>query len=261
MARAASASSCAPRLVLFDVDGTLLSCGAQVGRIFLRALGDVFGGVGRRAVGLARGYSFAGRTDPRIATDLLERAGLDRDAVEQRLDQLRSRYLELLEPDLDPAGIRVLPGVTELLRRLQQSPDVTVGLLTGNWRGGAEVKLRAAGLGAFFAPAAGDGVELLGAFGDDGIDRCELPPVALERARLLTGRSFEPSEVLLIGDTLEDVRCARRHRLPVLGVATGGTSADELTRGGADYVAASLEALPVEWPELGITGLGRGARA
>ena len=216
------------RLVLFDVDGTLLRCGPQVRPIFAGALEEVFGTAGAIA-----GYSFAGRTDPRIVLDLMTGAGLGAAEVRQALPRVREVFVERLAAGLDPAGMRVLPGVVELLGRLAAAPDVAVGLLTGNWRRGAEIKLGAVGLGGAFP---------FGAFGDDGVERSELPPVAIARAAAATGRAFRAEEVLIVGDSPEDVACARAHGLGCLGVATGWTPAAELAAAGAAWVAADLPA-------------------
>jgi phosphoglycolate phosphatase-like HAD superfamily hydrolase len=127
----------------------------------------------------------------------------------------------------------LLPGVTDLLDRLVADPGVALGLLTGNWRSGAEIKLAPFGLGRYFA---------FGAFGDDGVDRAELPPVAMARAAAATGAAFAPADVLIVGDSPEDVACARAHGLCCLGVATGWTPAADLTAAGAAWVAADLPA-------------------
>lgn len=214
------------RLVLFDVDGTLLTCGAQVRPLFAAALAEVLG-----APVEVDGYSFAGRTDPRIALDLATRAGVPAATVRAAMPRVQEAFVARLAAGLDPAGVRVLPGVVELLARLAADPEVTVGLLTGNWRRGAEIKLAAAGLGGVFR---------FGAFGDDGYDRAELPPAAIARARAATGRAFRPEEVLIVGDSPEDVACARAHGLACLAVATGWTAPAELAAAGASRVAADL---------------------
>lgn len=241
------------RLVLFDVDGTLLTCGGQVRPIFAAALGEVLG----VAVELD-GYSFAGGTDQRIVLDLAARAGVEEGRARAALPRVREAFVARLAAGLDPAGVRVLPGVVDLLDRLAGDPEVALGLLTGNWRRGAEIKLAAAGI-AF------DRFRF-GAFGDDGVERGELPPVALGRAAAATGRAFRPADVLIVGDSPADVACARAHGLACLAVATGWTRAAELTAAGASWVAADLtaaEALacfapsPSEWPLRKGSGPGR----
>jgi phosphoglycolate phosphatase-like HAD superfamily hydrolase len=214
------------RLLLFDLDSTLLNCGPQPRQVFREALRAVFG-----TAGGCDGYSFYGRTDPRIALDLLTAEGWLEAAVRERLPRLRGLYLEALERVLDRERMELLPGVVELLERLAARRDLTVGLLTGNWEPGARTKLSRFDLNRFFP---------FGAFGCDGTDRDELPPVALERAARHAGRPFHPQEALIIGDSVHDVSCAHAHGIPVLAVATGQTSADELRAAGAEWVVADL---------------------
>ncbi|MCB1033585.1 MAG: HAD hydrolase-like protein [Acidobacteria bacterium] len=214
------------RLVLFDIDGTLLRCGRQVARVFTACLEEVYGTAGH-----LEGYSFAGRTDPGIVLDLMASAGLDRDTVVAGLPRMRRLYLERLAETLDASRMSLLPGVLELLERLSAQPDVTVGLLTGNWRGGARVKLGKFGLNRFFS---------FGAFGEDGFVRRDLLPRALARAQRSTGRSFRPEETLLVGDSVLDVDCGRVHGVAVLAVATGFTAAADLDAAGARWVVPDL---------------------
>jgi phosphoglycolate phosphatase len=219
-----------PRLLLFDIDGTLVSCGRQGRQVFQQALLDVFG-----TAGACDTYDFSGRTDARIALDLLTGAGLAEEEVRARLPRLQELYLAELERLLDRDGMRLLPGVLELLERLADRPEVTLALLTGNWEAGARTKLSRFGLNRFFP---------FGAFGSDRTDRDDLPPVALERAARHTGHVFRPEETLIIGDSVHDVGCARAHGIPVLAVATGRTSAKELQKAGAKQVVTDL----TRWP-------------
>jgi phosphoglycolate phosphatase-like HAD superfamily hydrolase len=216
------------RLVLFDVDGTLLHCGPQVRPLFAAALEEVFG-----TAGAVESYSFAGKTDPRIVLDLMTGAGVPGTEVHAALPRVREVFLERLAAGLDPAGMTLLPGVVDLLDRLAATSGVALGLLTGNWRRGAEIKLAPFGLGRYFP---------FGAFGDDGIERSELPPVAMARAAAATGRRFRAEDVLIVGDSAEDVACARAHGVDCLAVATGWTTAADLAAAGAAWVAADLPA-------------------
>ena len=228
------------RLVLFDVDGTLLHCGRQVRSHFAAALEEVFGTAGE-----LEGYSFAGKTDPRIVLDLMTGAGVTAPAVRRAMPRVRAAFLGRLEDGLDREQMTLLPGVVELLERLAADPNVALGLVTGNWRRGAELKLAPFDLGRFFD---------FGAFGDDGVERSDLPPVAIERASAAVGRSFRPEEVLIVGDSLEDVACARAHGLACLAVATGWTAPAALSAAGASWVAADLPAAEL----LGCFGFSQG---
>ncbi len=214
-------------LILFDVDGTLLRCGRQVGYFFVEALKEVFG-----AYGKLEDYSFAGRTDSRIVLDLVGATGRGDEEILDRLPAMREIYLDKLERGLERDGMRLLPGVLDLLQRLQAHDGVLIGLLTGNWRGGAKIKLDRFDLNRFFA---------FGAFGDDGVDRCDLVPVALRRAAEVRGAPFEPRRTMIVGDTELDVDCARTAGAWSLTVTTGFTDAERLTAAGADWVFPNLE--------------------
>ncbi|HVS16046.1 MAG TPA: haloacid dehalogenase-like hydrolase [Thermoanaerobaculia bacterium] len=234
--RAPSAPPASGWLLLFDIDGTLLRCGREVGVAFFEALEAVFGAAAAvRARDAAPGYSFAGRTDPRIVIDLMGAAGVSREEAVAGLAAVRATYLERLAERFDGSRTRVLPGVEALLARLARRGDVTLALLTGNWEGGARVKLESARLGGYFG---------FGAFGDDGIERHELPPVALARASAARGGEAALDRVLVIGDTRHDVDCARAHGLSVLAVATGREDEASLHAAGASWVTATLEHLP-----------------
>lgn len=223
------------KLVLFDIDGTLLDCGPQVRPLFASALVEVFG-----TAGDVDGYDFAGRTDPRIVLDLVMAAGVPEEEARGKLPQMRELYIERLSRALDRRDMRLLPGVEETLARLAAREDVVLALLTGNWEPGARAKLSRFDLNRFFD---------FGAFGCDGVDRSELPPVALDRAERAVGRRFEPAETLIVGDSVHDVSCARAHGIPCLAVATGRTPAERLRAAGADWVVPDLLAVPgaVDW--------------
>ena len=214
------------RLVLFDIDGTLLRCGKQVAKHFLGALEAVFGGYH-----LPERFSFAGKTDPMIAVELVRGLGLDEEEIHARLPRARDLYVEAISRELDRDRMLLLPGVVELLDRLVARRDVTVGLLTGNWQGGARAKLSRFDLEGYFP---------FGAFGDDARDRRGLVPVAMRRAERLSERPFEPEEVLIVGDTVLDVDCAQAAGAKCLAVASGFTEAEELEAAGADWVYDDL---------------------
>ena len=222
------------RLLLFDIDGTLLHCGKQVARIFSAALTEVFGGHGP-----LENFSFAGKTDPMIVRELVAAQGLRAADIEAGLPRMSAIYVERLERELQAEKMRVLPGVVPLLEELSRQPDVAVGLLTGNWRGGAQAKLGRVGLWDYFE---------LGAFGEDAYSRRGLVPVAMARAAALKGRSFRPEDTLIVGDTPLDVDCAKAAGVPCLAVATGFSSAEALRQAGAEWVFEDLVAAGSELP-------------
>lgn len=215
------------RLLLFDIDGTLISSGGQAGRLFTSALEVVYGTPGNIA-----SYDFGGKTDPQIVLDLMTAEGISRHEVLARLPAMRRLYLAQLEAELEGSRMRLMPGVVSLLERLAGRPDLTLGLLTGNWEPGARTKLSRVDLNRFFP---------FGAYGEDGIERHELVPAAFARARAVAGRAFAPEEALIIGDTVHDVSCGRAHGVPVLGVATGRTPLERLQAAGAAFAARDLD--------------------
>ena len=216
------------KLVLFDIDSTLLDCGPQVRPLFASALVEVFG-----TAGDVDGYNFAGRTDPRIVLDLVTAAGIPEEEAREKLPRMKELYLDRLSRALDRQGMRLLPGVTELLEKLAAREDAVLALLTGNWEPGARAKLARFDLNRYFD---------FGAFGCDAVDRSDLPPVALDRAERAVGRRFQPAEALIVGDSIHDVSCARAHGIPCLAVTTGRTPAAALHEAGADWVVPDLHA-------------------
>ena len=215
------------RLILFDIDGTLIKCGIQVRGIFSTALIEVFGQTGD-----LDGYDFSGKIDTQIVLDLQEGAGLSRQQVEEKLPLFKEVYVDLLERDLDGKKMLELPAVPELPEALAGRADVTLGLLTGNWEAGARVKLSRFDLNHFFP---------FGAFGDGQLERTGLPPVALERAKEYTGREFQSKDTVIVGDSILDVAAAQAHGIKSVAVATGWTPAEKLESAGADWVIPSLE--------------------
>jgi phosphoglycolate phosphatase-like HAD superfamily hydrolase len=214
------------RLVLFDVDGTLVHAGGQAKPVFARAMEEVFG-----TAGDVERYDFSGRTDARIVVDLAVGAGIPEAEARAALPRVRALYLERFARAYDPAKARILPGISRLLDHLAARPDVAIGLLTGNWREGARIKLGALGLFDYFP---------FGSFADDALDRRELPPFALERACAHTGCAIGAADAVIVGDSTLDVDCARAHGIACLAVATGWTPRAALEAEGATWVVDDL---------------------
>ncbi|HET7322172.1 MAG TPA: HAD hydrolase-like protein [Longimicrobiaceae bacterium] len=222
------------RLILFDIDGTMLSTAGQAGGAFREALSAVYG-----VAGPWEGYSFAGKTDPQIAHDLLRLSGLARETVERGLPDVWEHYLAGLEERLRGVRVELLPGVRPLVERLHASPRAVLGLLTGNVREGARLKLTAAGLDfRHFA---------VGAFGSDHAERRELPALAIYRAEERFGHRFQGKEVVIIGDTPFDISCGERLGVRTLAVATGSYSHEELARCSPDHLFPSLRDTEAVW--------------
>ncbi len=232
---APDAARTSQRLVLFDIDGTLLSSGGAAARAFRAALEEVYGTSGPRT-----GYSFAGKTDPQIARDLLLSAGVDAARIRAGLESTWELYLRGLERALLTERVRVLPGVHRLLRRLEAVPErAALGLLTGNVREGARMKLQAGGIDFSRFP--------VGAFGSDHAERRELPEIAVRRAEALLGRRFSGKSVVIVGDTPFDVACGEHLGVRTVAVATGSYPAEELAACGPDHLLESLEDDEAAW--------------
>jgi phosphoglycolate phosphatase len=214
------------RLVLFDVDGTLILGAPGLRRWFEEALVEVFGQAGD-----IDGHSFSGKIDPQIVHELLSGAGLTTHEIEAGLPAVKEGYLSRLKRHLRPRDLRLLPHVLETLERLDSRQDLVLGLLTGNWEVGARTKLACFDLNRFFA---------FGAFSDGQSRRRDLPPIALRHAAAVTGERFEPAETLIVGDSVLDVECARQSGMRCLAVATGYTPLSDLGEAGPDWVVGDL---------------------
>ena len=204
------------KLVLFDIDGTILLTDGAAKRAFNRALVEVFGATG------PANHSFGGKTDPQIARELMRLAGFADDHIDARLARLFDLYLRYLDEELRAGanGIRVMPGVHELLDALEARADAIVGLLTGNIAAGARAKLTSAGIDPDRF--------VIGAFGSDHEQRGELPAVAQRRARERLGVEVTGADVIVIGDTPADIHCGRGVGARAIAVATGFFTLDQL---------------------------------
>jgi phosphoglycolate phosphatase-like HAD superfamily hydrolase len=216
------------RIVLFDIDGTLLWSDGAGRRAIHVALREVFGSVG------PEGVRFDGKTDRQIVRELMRHDGHDDAHIDARMDDLLGRYVEQLHVELrNPEHApRRLNGVPELLNALEARDDVTLGLLTGNVGEGAAAKLRAVGIDPRRFR--------VNAFGSDHELRPELPAIARQRAAVLLGADVPGDRVVVIGDTPADVTCGREIGARAIGVATGHYSVEELASYGAHAVFRDL---------------------
>ena len=215
------------KLVLFDIDGTLVLTGGAGLRAMNAALKEVLG----RWEGLD-GIPVAGRTDWAILAEVVR--VLDRELDAPLLEQLRDRYIANLALEIERPGRgvkAVMPGIRELLSVIEERDDTFLGLLTGNFEEGARIKLSHFDLWRYFK---------CGAFGGDAADRNELVPVALSRAIACGLPRIEPADVLVVGDTPHDIACAQAAGATPVGVATGGYSIAQLRDSGAEIVFQDL---------------------
>jgi phosphoglycolate phosphatase-like HAD superfamily hydrolase len=212
------------RLLLFDIDQTLIYTAGAGMRCLRRAVAEVTG------LHLEFAALPDGKTDPLILEEMLAQAGLSPTEYEH---EIWRRYEQYLGEELSRADERrtVKPGVRPLLAALSEDSRACLGLLTGNLEVTARVKLAAFALAEYFP---------VGAFGSDAADRNQLGPIALERARRHWGVPFEAAETWIIGDTERDVRAAHAFGGRALAVATGRATVDELRASGAETVLADL---------------------
>jgi phosphoglycolate phosphatase len=217
------------RLILWDIDGTLLSTG-PVGRRALEEAAATVAGLG----GVPK-VKMSGKTDQRILKEILTAAGLSPERVDKLLPEAMALSIELMalsHDELRSEGI-VHPGVGTLIDRLAEVPGVRQSLVTGNLAPNARVKVSTLGLHPHIDFE-------VGAYGDDHIDRNELVPLALERVRRLRGETYAPDEVWVIGDTEHDLACARAAGVRCLLVGTNWDGRQDLTGLDPDGFARDL---------------------
>jgi phosphoglycolate phosphatase len=209
---------------LFDIDGTLIASGGAGKAALEAALASEFG-----IAQLIEKVHLSGRTDRAITMDLF-RLHVIEDTPEN-WHRLITAYLHHLPRCLATHNGRVLPGIAELLERLRSRADVAVGLLTGNVRAGARVKLGHFGLDDYFA---------FGGFGDAHLDRDDVAREALAEVQRHHNGAVRPERIWVIGDTPLDVRCARAIGAKAVAVATGWHSRDELSEHEPDLLLSDL---------------------
>jgi len=212
------------KVILFDIDGTLVLTGGAGGRAMTRAFEDLFG-----VADAFHGIPMPGRTDAWILADAATAHGVSA----ANLSRFADAYLALLAGELERPGPRkgVMPGVRALLDRLVESGEPYLALLTGNYKEAARTKLEYFDLWRYFR---------CGAFGDDAPDRNGLLPKALAAIRTCGGPDALPSETVVVGDTPLDVACAAASGARSIAVATGGYDVDALRAAGADVVFEDL---------------------
>jgi len=217
------------RLILFDIDGTILLTAGAGRRAVLRAVEEI-----HPLNSAAKSVRFDGKTDPLIVMELLEACGHPAPRDRGVVDGLCERYVTHLEAELsgETHETRLLPGVVELIDALEGDPSVVLGLLTGNVVRGARLKLRSAGIDHERF--------VVGAYGSDAYFRPELPAIAAERARAIMDRVPTGNEVVIIGDTPADVTCGAGIGARPVAVATGSYSVEDLQAAGAAATFADL---------------------
>jgi phosphoglycolate phosphatase-like HAD superfamily hydrolase len=213
------------RLVLFDIDGTLIRTGGAGVKAFARVFETEFG--------LVEGFErlkFAGRTDTGLVREFFGYHSIE--PSPGNFERFFERYVFWLDQILAHSRTETCPGVREFVAALKGLPEPPLlGLLTGNIRLGAEIKLRHFGLWDLFET---------GAFADDHEERDQIARIAMERGTRVLDEALQGDEVLVIGDTPLDVKCGRAIGARVLAVATGGTTFEDLLATKADWIARDL---------------------
>ena len=223
------------RLILWDIDSTLVNTGAAGQHALVRATIEWFGGEGDLT-----GVEIAGRTDRAIAHQILQKYG--KAVTDESVNSFLDRYIALLPEELPRRNGRVLPGVRELLEYLARQPDTTLGLLTGNLQRGARLKLEHYNLWHFFP---------FGAFADDHHDRNALGPCALSRAVEHAKFDFPVAQVDVVGDTGHDIACGKAFGARTVAVATGSWSREQLVGYEPDFLFDDLSNLDEVKKKLG----------
>jgi phosphoglycolate phosphatase-like HAD superfamily hydrolase len=213
------------RLVLFDIDGTLVHTGGAGTAAFTKTFAKQFN--------LHHGtekMKFAGRTDVSLVREFFRIH--DVTATPEHFREFFEHYVFWLQHILEQNGGEMCRGVREFIRDLQSLPQPPVlGLLTGNVQIGAEIKLRHFGLWELFK---------FGGFADDHEERDQIAAAAFKRARRVLGKELQPPEIVVIGDTPFDVRCGKFIGAKTLAVATGGSKFADLKKHDADWTVEDL---------------------
>jgi phosphoglycolate phosphatase-like HAD superfamily hydrolase len=204
-----------PSLLLWDIDGTLITTDRAGERTLLQLLREQY----QRDLGDKLPVELQGRTDTSIMHDLL--TFLEKPATEEEIARFREGYLAGLPKALPLGKARLLPGIQAALDAVHAHPEIHQALLTGNLREGARLKLTHLEIWHFFE---------FGAFADDSADRNRLGPFALARAREKLGIDFAPAHVWVIGDTPHDIACGQAIGAKTIGVATGNFTVAQLEK-------------------------------
>ena len=218
------------KLVLFDIDGTLLTTGAAGADAMRYAFADLCGVADAFA-----GIEMSGKTDPAILREALLHHQVDETVVS--LDVFYERYIPHLRLTLQESQRprRRMPGIPALLEALAGQPDLVLGLLTGNFAMGAQLKLESFGIWHYFR---------LGAYGSDHVDRNALVPIAQQRTQVLLGHTIPARQTFVIGDTPRDIACAHVHGARAVAVATGNYALAELSRYQPEHAFEDLADVP-----------------
>lgn len=217
------------RLALFDIDGTILTTVRKAWEDpFKDAMEQAFAAEGDPRTIDTGQYRPGGKTDTQIIYEILEQNGIGEDRIAQALPKVKAKYLAHLRKIVgnNPEYVTLKPGIQELLAELHTHPDVLLGLLTGNFEEGARIKLGVHDLNKYFG---------FGAFGENARQRSELPQRAVDAAKHHKGHHFSEKEIVIIGDTPNDIHCGRHLHVRTIAVATGPFTLEQLRAEKPDF--------------------------
>ncbi len=215
------------RLVLFDIDETMISSDGAGRRAIQRVLHKLYK-IPKHHIKI----TMSGKTDPQILTEIFTASEMPTDEIPDAIVKVLDLYLELLEEEILASKHYIVhEGVYELIEAIANHSDMYLGLLTGNVERGARMKLDQFGLNKHFS---------LGAYGSDSANRLELPAVAAKRAEAHFKIRFQPDELVIIGDSVNDVYCAKGYGAKCIAVNTGRTAWHELESTDPEYLFKSL---------------------
>ena len=219
-----------PKLLLFDIDGTLITGRGIPKKVFLQTVGKRYPNYPAE-----KDFRFSGLTDPVIVQKILEVSGAPDFDNHTLINEILNEFLDCLQKNMNKDNPpHLLSGVSELLEACHKIDECFLGLVTGNMERGAEIKLSAADLDHYFP---------VGAFGSDNYDRNLLPPLAVKRAEKFYNISFSKENIWIIGESIHDVRCAKANGLRCLAAAASTTTEEELHAEQPDAVLKDLSDL------------------
>jgi len=224
------------KLLLFDIDGTLLTSGGAGERALRLSLKEHFG-----IEEDLKTVEIAGRTDSGIAQRILEKHGTP--VTPENVTRFLDGYLHHLAIELTRSKGYLLPGIVDLLNELQKRPHLAIALLTGNLSRGAEIKLTHYGIWNYFE---------FGAYADDHHDRNQLGKFATTRAREKHGVEFSPENIFVLGDTPHDIDCGRAFGAKTVAIATGNFNREQLAAHNPDYLFDDLSNIEEVIARLGL---------
>lgn len=214
-------------LLLFDIDGTILTTFGQAKRAFEIALQEVFG-----TKGPIDSFSWSGKLDSVIVFELMEAAGIEREKIEKNLKKTLKLYEKVLKENLKPEKVYLKEGIVKVIKDASKNKNILLGLCTGNTPAGARIKLSAVGLWKYFP---------IGSFGTEGKKREDLPPIALRKAQRYLGLKIKKEKVFVIGDSPEDIKSAKANNFFSISVASGFHKKEELEKYKPDLLLEDLK--------------------